>query len=165
MSLRESVSQQSDSLLWTLRAEVVFTTNLQPLVFFSAVSPCLFKDILLCARRYWHAFIDHLETEKPLHTLRSCWLPGPALNRDRKGLKSGWTWLQWCLQSPGAVWESSAFWSRTQGPIKVEEEKKGSLGGSTYWKHGQPTASTTAFFWSWLSFAVLLKFHKYSNIW
>lgn len=35
--------------------------------------------------------------------------------------------------------------------------------GSTYWKHGQPTASTTAFFWSWLSFAVLLKFHKYSN--
>lgn len=39
-------------------------------------------------------------------------------------------------------------------------EKRG-LGGSTYWKHGQPTASTTAFFWSWLSFAVLLKFHKH----
>lgn len=42
-------------------------------------------------------------------------------------------------------------------------EKKGVGLGSTYWKHGQPTASTTAFFWSWLSFAVLLKFHKYSN--
>lgn len=42
-------------------------------------------------------------------------------------------------------------------------EKKGICWGLTYWKHGQPTASTTAFFWSWLSFAVLLKFHKYIN--
>lgn len=41
-------------------------------------------------------------------------------------------------------------------------EKKG-LWGLTYWKHDQPTASTTAFFWAWLSFAVLLKFHKYIN--
>lgn len=45
----------------------------------------------------------------------------------------------------------------------MEEEKKKRVGGSTYWKHGQPTASTTAFFWSWLSLAVLLKFHKYIN--
>lgn len=40
-------------------------------------------------------------------------------------------------------------------------KRKKRVGGSTYWKHGQPTASTTAFFWSWLWFAVLLKFHKY----
>lgn len=36
--------------------------------------------------------------------------------------------------------------------------EKGGLGASTYWKHGQPTASTTAFFWSWLSLDALLKF-------
>lgn len=50
-----------------------------------------------------------------------------------------------------------------KGQSEWRKRKKGDLGGSTYWKHGQPTASTTAFFWSWLSLAVLLKFHKYSN--
>lgn len=42
-------------------------------------------------------------------------------------------------------------------------KRKRRVGASTYWKHGQPTASTTAFFWSWLSLDALLKFHKYSN--
>lgn len=104
------------------------STNLQPLVIFSffITSSRLFKATLVCNNtdRVLQIVLQCLSTHS-LQLHESYRLQGP-LNRDRKGLKSGWSkaTLCWCLQSPGVVWESSAFWSRTQGPIRVEEEKK-----------------------------------------
>lgn len=104
------------------------TTNLQPLVIFSFLitTSCLFKATLLCTMlTVWGhlpvlllpTFIPSLPESHKLHG---------ALNRDRKGLKAGRSMVTgwWCLQSSGSVLESSAFWSRTQGPMRVEEEKK-----------------------------------------
>lgn len=103
-------------------------TNLQPLVIFSFLitSSCLFKETLLCNDA--DSSMSPLVLLLPLFILslpESHKLRG-ALNRDRKGLKTGWsTATGWCcLQSSGSVLESSAFWSRTQGPMSVEEEKK-----------------------------------------
>lgn len=64
------------------------------------------------------------------------------------------------LEPMGSMGILSVLVKDTRANQSGGREKRG-FGGSTYWKHGQPTASTTAFFWSWLSLAVLLKFHKY----
>lgn len=103
-------------------------TILQPLVIFSflVTSPCLFKATLLCndaesstssPSSFTGAVHTGLYQNRRFHG---------ALNRDRKGLKAGRSMatVRWCLRSPGSVLESSAFWSRTQGPMRVEEEKK-----------------------------------------
>lgn len=95
-------------------------TNLQPLAIFSFLitSSCLFKATLLCNDA-------DSSFARTVHTVFT-WEPQVTLNRDRKGLKAGWSTATgwWCLQSSGSVLESSAFWSRTQGPMRVEEENK-----------------------------------------
>lgn len=161
MSLRGVVVPQSDSLLRAPEAKpkttltFLNTANHKPPAVsrFLITSSCLFKATLLCHNTTLWII---LQCSLQLHDRNG------ALNRDRKGLKAKQdnATVCWSLRSPGTVWESSAFWSRTQGPIRVEEEIKRGVGASTYWKHGQPTASTTAFFWSWLCFVALLKFHK-----
>lgn len=109
--------------------------KLQPLVIFSfcTISMCLFKTTLTP----FHIYIFKLKCLSTYSAqLHETYRQQGPLNRDRKWLKSGWgkTTICCCLQSPGPVWESSAFWSRTQRPIRVEEEIKGGL-------RGQPTGS------------------------
>lgn len=89
-----------------------------------------------------------------------------SLNRDRKGLTAGQgnATAIWGLQSQGdSTGILGVLVKDTRANHSGGRDKK-RVGGSTYWKHGQPTASTTAFFWSWLWFVALLKFHKYSNV-
>lgn len=142
--------------------------NLQPLVIFSffIASLCLFKATLLCTN-----------TDTVLQIILTLWclstssvqlhesyrLQGP-LNRDRKGLSLDGARLL-CVGAFRAQEQYGNPQRSGQGHKGQSEWRKRKKGvwGSTYQKHGQPTASTTAFFWSWLSFAVLLKFHKYSN--
>lgn len=91
---------------------------------------------------------------------------GGSLNRDRKGLTAGQgnATAQWGLQSQGdSMGILSVLVKDTRANHSGGRDKK-RVGASTYWKHGQPTASTTAFFWSWLWFVALLKFHKYSIV-
>lgn len=100
------------------------STNLQPLVIFSffITSSCLFKAALLCN----DAAGSRSSSSCSPHAVNTVFTYAGALNRDRKGLKAGRSAAAVCrgLRSPGSVLESSAFWSRTQGPMRVEEEKK-----------------------------------------
>lgn len=89
-----------------------------------------------------------------------------SLNRDRKGqtIGLGDAAARWGLRSHAdSVGILSVLVKDTRANHSGGRDKK-RVGASTYWKHGQPTASTTAFFWSWLWFVALLKFHKYSNV-
>lgn len=131
---------QSDSLLWAFRVKNVQQTSRH--YSFSPSSSCLFK----ATRLFMGLF------EKSSSRQRN-----GALSRDRNGLMTGGT-------VPSEPWDSMGILSvlvkDKRGQWKWRKRKT-RFWGSTYWKHGQPTASTTAFFWSWLSLAVLLKFHKY----
>lgn len=131
---------QSDSLLWAFRWKMF---NKPP-----GITPFLLHQ-RVCLRppgSLWFYFLKSSSRR---------W--NGALSRDRKGLMIGGT-------VPSEPWDSMGILSVLVKDKRGQWEwrkRKTRFWGSTYWKHGQPTASTTAFFWSWLSFAVLLKFHKY----
>lgn len=89
-----------------------------------------------------------------------------SLNRDRKGQTTGPGKRSSAMgpsESCGQCGNPQRSGQGHKGHHSGGRDKK-RVGASTYWKHGQPTASTTAFFWSWLWFDALLKFHKYSNV-
>lgn len=125
--------------------------NIQPLVLFSffAVSARLFKKTVLCSS----TDITNLHLHTHIYQTQG------SLNRDRIGLKSGWTKVG-AFRARGQYWNPQRSGQGHKGQSEWRKRKRVWQWGSTYWKHGQPTASTTAFFWSWLSLAVLLKFHK-----
>lgn len=158
MSLQGDLVLQSDSRLPTPQAKpkktcsrLSFSHHLNV-----SISGKMPRSILTLTDNYAVAF------------LHSSQLDGSdgSLNRDRKGLTAGQgnATARWGLRSQGdSMGILIVLVKDTRANHSGGRDKK-RVGASTYWKHGQPTASTTAFFWSWLWFVALLKFHKYSNV-